>query len=210
MVQRGRFGRADVERTTVFLIRHGLTGAVGRHLVSRTPGIHLTHEGRAQAERVRDRLASRRLDAIYSSPVERAFETAEPLAASRRLPIVVLDGLIEVDFGEWTGMSFDDLSARSDWQQFNDARSTAIVPGGERASDVQSRVLATLDDLRRRHRGAAVAAVSHADVIRSAVLHIAGASLDGWYRFEISPGSITTVTYERNGTARLLGVNEVP
>jgi broad specificity phosphatase PhoE len=199
-----------VERTTIFLIRHGLTHAVGRHLVSRTPGIHLSDEGRAQAERVRDRLLSRRLDAIYSSPIERALESAEPLAASRSLPITIHEGLIEVDFGEWTGMSFDDLSARSDWRRFNDTRSTAVVPGGERPTEVQSRVVLTLEDLRQRHRGQSIAAVSHADVIRSAVLHVAGTSLDHWYRFEISPGSITTITYEVNGVARLVGVNDVP
>ena len=187
-----------------------MTDAVGKHLVSRTPGIHLTADGRAQADRVRDRLASRRLDAIYSSPIERAFETAEPLAASRSLPIAILHGLIEVDFGEWTGMRFDDLSARDDWRRFNDRRATAIVPGGESAADVQRRIIATLEDLQRLHVGGAIAAVSHADVIRSAVLHIAGTSLDHWYRFEISPGSITTVTYEGNGTARLVGVNDVP
>jgi probable phosphoglycerate mutase len=199
-----------VERTTVFLIRHGVTDAVGRHLVSRTPGIHLNTDGRAQAARVRDRLASHRLDAIYSSPIERALETAEPLADDQSLPITIVAGLIEVDFGEWTGMSFDDLSARNDWRRFNDARATATVPGGECAADVQRRVIAALADLHRLHRGGSIAAVSHADVIRSAVLHIAGTSLDCWYRFEISPGSITTVTYEGNGTARLLGVNEVP
>jgi probable phosphoglycerate mutase len=199
-----------VERTTVFLIRHGLTDAVGRHLVSRTRGIHLNSDGRAQAERVRDRLAPRRVDAIYSSPIERAFESAEPLAASRSLPISIAEGLTEVDFGEWTGLSFEDLAERSDWQRFNDARSTAVVPGGERASDVQSRIVTTLDDLRTRHDGESIAVVSHADVIRSAVLHVARTSLDHWYRFEISPGSITTITYEVNGVARLLGVNEVP
>lgn len=199
-----------MERTTVFLIRHGITDAVGTHLVSRTPGIHLTAEGRAQAERVRDRLSSRPLHAIYSSPIERALETAEPLAAASQLPVTILDGLIEVDFGEWTGMSFDDLAARNDWRRFNDARAMAIVPNGERAADVQSRIMAALDDLRRRHGGHTIAAVSHADVIRSAVLYVAGTSLDHWYRFEISPGSITTITYEGNGAARLLGVNEVP
>ncbi len=199
-----------MERTTVFLVRHGITDAVGRHLVSRTPGIHLTSDGRVQADRVRDRLASRRLDAIYSSPIERALETAAPLAAERCLPVTIVEGLIEVDFGEWTGMSFADLSARNDWRRFNDARATAAVPGGECAADVQRRVIATLADLHRLHRGGSIAAVSHADVIRSAVLHIAGTSLDCWYRFEISPGSITTITYEGNGNARLLGVNDVP
>ena len=192
---------------TVLLIRHGHTDAIGRRLVGRTPGVHLTSAGEAQARRLVDRLSATHLDAIYVSPLERARETAAPLAASRALTPRVLDDLTEVEFGEWTGLTFAELDTREDWRLFTVRRGTALVPGGEPAPAVQSRIVGALERLRRAHPGGMVAAVSHADVIRAAVMHDAGAPLDLIHRFAIMPASITTVLLA-GGSATLVAVNE--
>lgn len=193
----------------MLLIRHGVTDAVGVRLTSRLPGVTLNALGIEQVAQVCDRLRDLPLAAVYSSPLERARATAGPIARGHALDVIELDALNEVDFGEWTGLTFDELSRRPAWARFNAARASADVPGGERAADVQRRIVAALDDLQARHEGAVIAAVSHGDVIRAAVLHAAGASLDLWHRFEVSPASISVIAYAA-GSPRLLGVNEVP
>ena len=195
--------------TTILLIRHGHTAAIGRRLVGRTPGVHLTAEGRAQADWLAALLHSLPITLIVSSPLERAIETAEPLARARGLTTTADEGLIEVDFGEWTGLTFHDLARRPDWQAFNARRTAADVPGGERAPAVQARIVSTLERLGPRIRGTTIAAVSHADVIRAAVLHYAGAPLDMVHRIEISPASVTAVAFGAEGP-RLRYVNHRP
>ena len=194
------------DETTILLIRHGHTDAIGHRLVGRSPGVHLTDTGRAQAARLPDLLRSRTIARLFSSPLERARETAEPLARARELEVTIDDALTEVDFGAWTGMTFDELARLPEWARFNARRSVAEVPGGERPVDVQARIVSALDRLRAQHPGQTVAAVSHADVIRAAVLHYAGTSLDMVHRIEISPASVTGIAL--GGRApRLLFVN---
>jgi probable phosphoglycerate mutase len=195
--------------TTILLIRHGMTDSVGVRLTSRAPGVTLSLAGRTQVEQLRTRLREAALAAVYSSPMERTLATAEPIARDRGLPVQTLDELIEVDFGEWTGLTFAELDEREDWQRFNATRGSAPVPGGETAPQVQARIVGALETLARRHAGETIAAVSHGDVIRNAVLHAAGTPIDLWHRFEISPASITAVAID--GSAfRLLTVNERP
>jgi probable phosphoglycerate mutase len=195
--------------TTILLIRHGMTDTVGVRLTSRAPGVTLSIAGRTQVEQLRTRLREAALAAVYSSPMERTLATAEPIARDRGLPVQTLDELIEVDFGEWTGLTFAELDEREDWQRFNATRGSAPVPGGETAPQVQARIVGALETLARRHAGETIAAVSHGDVIRNAVLHAAGTPIDLWHRFEISPASITAVAID--GSAfRLLTVNERP
>lgn len=195
--------------TTILCIRHALTDAVGARLTSRSAGVQLSDIGRAQTERLRERLRAVAIAAVYSSPMERAVATAEPIARDRMMPVQIADGLTEVDFGEWTGLTFAELDAKPEWQRFNRQRGTAVVPGGEAAADVQRRVVAALRALASRHPGETIVAVSHADVIRNAVLDAAATPLDLWHRFEISPASITAISFT-DGEPRLLTVNERP
>jgi broad specificity phosphatase PhoE len=176
---------------TIFLIRHGHTDAVGRYLAGRAPGVGLTAVGQAQAEALPARFAGLPLHAIYSSPLERTRATAEPLARARDLEVRVEPAFIEVDFGEWTGLAFDELERRADWRAFNARRSAAVVPGGESAAVTQARVIEALRRIRLAHSDEHVAVVSHADVIRYALLHAAGASLDDVHTLTIGPGSVT-------------------
>jgi broad specificity phosphatase PhoE len=192
--------------TTALLIRHAHVGAIGQRLVGRQPGVELSPRGRLEVQRLRAKLALP-LHAIYSSPLERARQTAEPLAQDKNLEVHVLDGLNEVDFGDWTGKSFAELDQLPAWHLFNARRSTAPVPNGESARDVQNRILALLEELAGRHRGETFAVISHADVIRAAVLHYAAISLDDFHHIEIDTASVTAVDFTT--TARMVLVNSL-
>jgi probable phosphomutase (TIGR03848 family) len=192
---------------TVLLIRHGHTAATGHRLVGRLPCVPLTEVGRAQAVHLVLRLRRYPIAAIYSSPLERALETAAPLARDRKLAPCVCEALSEVDFGEWTGMSFEELDRLPDWRKFNEERGTAPVPGGEKALEVQARIVTAINRLLPRHKGEIIVAVSHADVIRAAVLYYAGVPLDLYSSIEINPASVTAVQFSGHAP-RLLYINE--
>ena len=185
---------AAPSRTVVLLIRHGHTDAVGHCLVSRLPGVSLSAIGRAEVERLRAMLSHELISAVYASPLERAMETAERIAHDRGVRVRACDGLNEVDFGEWTGKTFSELSGRDDWRRFNEQRSSAPVPAGEAASTVQARIVRCLRQLHARHPGQTIAAVSHADVIRCALLHYGNRSLDTWQSIEVEPASVSAVS----------------
>jgi len=191
----------------VLLIRHAETDAVGRYLAGRGVGVRLNDTGRRQAERLEARLSRRTIDAIYTSPQLRARETIQPFAEKLGARVVVRDDLAEVDFGAWTGMTFEALQGRPDWQEFNAHRAAARPPGGEPLPAVQARVVAALDDLEIRHERATVVLVSHAEVIRCAVLHYLAIPLDRFQRIEISPASITSLVVGEDGP-RFLCINE--
>jgi len=163
--------------TTFVLIRHGATDAIGRVLVGRTPGVHLNEAGRAEVRRLAAQITGP-VDAIYSSPLERATETAAILAARLGLPVVIRPQLTEVDFGEWTSWSFGALQERPDWRLFNERRSVAPVPGGEDAAAVARRITAELEQLARLHPNERVLVVSHGDVIKAALFQRQGRSFD--------------------------------
>jgi broad specificity phosphatase PhoE len=190
--------------TTALLIRHGHVDAIGRRLVGQLPGVNLSTSGLSEVERLRRNLALP-LDAVYSSPLERARQTAAPLAADRNLEPMPLDGLKEVDFGDWTGLTFDELDRLPAWHLFNARRSIAPVPNGESAAQVQTRILGVLDQLATRHAGETFAVVSHADVIRAAVLHYAAIPLDDFQRIQIDTASVTAV--DVTATPQLLAIN---
>jgi probable phosphomutase (TIGR03848 family) len=192
--------------TTFWLIRHAETDAIGRFLAGRMAGVHLNPAGRLQAERLVSRLERTAVDAIYSSPLERALETAEPLARERGLAIQPCEAANELDLGEWTGKSFKELEARAEWHRFNTVRSLTRIPGGELMLDVQARIVSELDCLRHRHPSHNVAVVSHGDVIKGAVAHYAGIPLDLFHRIEISPASVSVIEVDDHGP-RILRVN---
>lgn len=171
---------------------------VGRVIAGRSPDVHLNDSGHAQAARLAERLASLRLDAIASSPLPRALETAAPLAQRRDLPVQVLESLAEIDYGTWTGRSIESLDPEETWKRFNTLRSVTRVPGGELMLDVQARSVSTLELLRDRYPDGSCAVVSHGDVIRSLVAHCAGIPLDLFHRLEIGPASISVVVLEKS------------
>jgi probable phosphoglycerate mutase len=184
-------GRTTV--TTFLLIRHAQCDPVGRAIAGRQAGVHLNTEGRRDAEALAMRLRELSLAAIYSSPLERAIETAEFIAARQGLLVKIAQGLNEVDFGNWTGKSFAELDQLAEWKRFNTYRSRTRIPGGEMMSEVLNRSLVELERLNQVHPdpAALVAVVSHGDVLRAIVSHALGMSLDLMQRFELSPASVS-------------------
>jgi probable phosphomutase (TIGR03848 family) len=192
---------------TALLIRHAETAAIGRYLAGRCAGLDLNDEGRRQAERLPARLSRYTVDAIYTSPLARARRTSEPLARQLGVDARVRADLSEVDFGAWTGMTFEQLQDRLDWQSFNGDRRSARAPGGERLSDVQARIVSALEDLAASHRLGTIVVVSHAEVIRCALLHYLAMPLDLFQRIEIAPASITALRVGDTGPT-ILSMNE--
>jgi broad specificity phosphatase PhoE len=172
-------------------------------LWGRTPGICLDETGKLQAQRLAERFRGITLDAIYSSPLERAVETAETIARTMNLEINKNSAFNEIDFGEWSGKSFDALASDEVWRRFNSNRSTTRTPGGESFLEVQTRVITELERLSSQHNNARVAIVSHADVIKAAVGYVSATPIDLLHRIEISPCSVSII---KNSTC-LLTIN---
>lgn len=179
--------------TTILLIRHGHTDWIGKAIAGHTPGVGLSESGKAQAEELPRRIGHLSISAIYASPLQRTCETAEPLARALRLPVQHRTGLIEVNFGEWTGRTMTELDQDPRWHRFNAQRSITRAPGGDLMLEVQSRMVDELEALRVRHRDETVAVVSHQDSIKAAIAHYSGIPLDLFHRFEILPASVSVL-----------------
>jgi probable phosphoglycerate mutase len=197
----------DTGATTLFLVRHAAHDRLDRILCGRMPAVSLGATGQAQADAVAKRLARERVAAVFSSPLERARETAAPIAARLGLEVAVGDGINEIDCGEWTGASFDDLHRDERWHLWNRERAASTTPGGEAMADVQARALAAIEAWRRAYPDQAVVAVSHSDVIKAAVCGLLGLSLDRYHAFEIGPASVTTLVVWEGG-GKVLHLNE--
>ncbi|MBW3548758.1 MAG: MSMEG_4193 family putative phosphomutase [Actinobacteria bacterium] len=195
--------------TVVILVRHGQTPTTGSVLPGRAAGLHLAEAGTAQAEAVAQRLGELdRVDAVYTSPLERTRETAKPIARARGLRARVERGLLECDFGEWTGRSLKELGKLAEWTTVQRYPSGFRFPGGESFSEMQARITGALARLVERHRGGVVVAVSHADPIKAAVACALGTHLDLFQRIAISPCSISAVSYGTT-SPMVLTVNSV-
>jgi probable phosphomutase (TIGR03848 family) len=192
--------------TTLLLIRHALCDPVGRAIAGRARGVHLNAEGRAQAEALAEGLASLPVRGVYSGPLERALETAEPLARRLGRQVETLEELNELDFGEWTGRTLHELEPLPLWRAWNESRGSACIPGGERMADVVRRALDGVRRIRREHEGGVVAAVSHGDVIRGLLAHLLGMPLDLLHRLEVSPASVSVIAMEGD-TTRIAALN---
>jgi probable phosphomutase (TIGR03848 family) len=193
--------------TTVLLVRHGTTSTTGQILPGRAKGLHLADSGIAQAERAAARIAEvKQVDAVYCSPLERARETAAPIGKALGMRPKVSRGLIECDFGEWTGTELKRLMKLPEWQTVQKAPSTFRFPGGESFAEMQLRMVTTLDHLRSQHPGGTIVCVSHADPIKAAVAHAVGTHLDLFQRIVISTCSISVMSWTAMGPV-VLAVN---
>jgi probable phosphomutase (TIGR03848 family) len=193
--------------TTILLVRHGQTPTTGKQLPGRAPGLHLSDKGRAEADATASRIARLpKVDAVYASPLERARETAAPIAAGRNLKVKTHKGLLECDYGEWTGAELKVLRKRPEWKTIQQHPSGFRFPGGESMAGMQLRFVSTLQDLAAAHPGGVVVAVSHADPIRSAVADALGSHLDMFQRVVVGTASVTAIAYGELGPA-VLAVN---
>jgi probable phosphomutase (TIGR03848 family) len=195
--------------TIIFLVRHGVNDWVGRRLPGWTPGLHLNERGRAQAEALARLLKPAHLEAVYASPLDRTVETATPIARACALRVRTRHGLIEVNPGEWQGQSLKSLQGRKLWPVIQHTPSLARFPGGESFPQAQARIVAEIDLLRAEHPSprAAIACVTHADVIKLAVAHYLGLPLDLFQRLVVDPSSIS-VLWIGDSSARLVRLND--
>jgi probable phosphomutase (TIGR03848 family) len=176
----------------VLLIRHGENDVMHRSLAGRLPGVHLNQPGQGQAAALVERLKNLSVNAVYSSPLERALETAEPLAATRGLPIQVNPGLIEVDYGQLQGKTYKQLQRINIWKMLQVEPSRVQFPDGESLPGALRRVTATLDQIVESHaKNEVVVIFTHADVVRLAVAYYLHMPLNDFQRLSVAPASIT-------------------
>jgi probable phosphoglycerate mutase len=193
---------------TVFhLLRHGEHNVQGKICAGRMPGVVLSERGRAEAECAAARLAGSGIAAIYASPMERTRQTAETVGRHLSLPVTILDDLAELDFGEWTGKTFDEVRKDPRWPIWASHRSLSCIPGGETMREVQRRVVEAIMAMREQHPDEAVVVVSHGDVIRAALVFALGMPLDFYGRIEVATASLSTLRIDANGI-RVIAVNE--
>ncbi|AHF84734.1 phosphoglycerate mutase [Rhizobium leguminosarum bv. trifolii WSM1689] len=194
---------------TLFLVRHAAHDNVGNFLAGCTAGISLGEAGRSQVQRLGQRLRREDINEIYTSPRERTRETAEGIASACGLSLPQIDGALdEVNFGDWSGKTFEVLNDDPLWRRWNTTRSLTRTPGGETMLDVQARIFGLMETLASGGNEKRIALVSHADVIKSAVSHVLGLPIDAWPRFDIAPASVTTVVIGDWG-AKVMTLNEV-
>ncbi|MGH9018927.1 MAG: histidine phosphatase family protein [Acidimicrobiales bacterium] len=194
--------------SVALLVRHGRTPTTGKVLPGRALGLHLSEAGQAQAKAAAERISALATApvAVYASPLERAVETAKPIASALGLRVRIDKGLFECDFGEWTGKSLRVLARKREWRTVQSLPGSFRFPGGESFPEMQMRMVETLDRLAERHAGAAFVAVSHADPIKAAVAATAGVPLDLFQRLVVSPCSVTALVRSA-GSNHVLCVN---
>ena len=200
-----------VKPTLVLLVRHGRTPTTGKVLPGRAPGLHLGDEGIAQATKAAERigaLGDNKIAAVYASPMERTRETAAPIAKAVGKRVRVKKGLVEADFGQWTGRKLTELNKLPEWSQVQRYPSGFRFPGGESFAEMQTRMTGAIQELVAEHPGETIVATSHADTIKAAVADAMGTHLDLFQRIVVGPCSITAILYTSGGPV-VLAVNSM-
>ena len=197
----------DKSVSIIILVRHGHTPTTGKILPGRAKGLHLSELGKEQASKVATNLRMlENVTTFYASPMERTLETAKPIASAFGLKVQRNRGLIEADFGKWTGRKLSDLRKLSDWEIVQKNPSLFRFPDGESFIEIQSRMVETITRISDKHRGEIVIAVSHADTIKAFLTAMLGTPLDLFQRLHISPCSVSPVILG-NGSPFVLAVN---
>jgi probable phosphomutase (TIGR03848 family) len=191
----------------ILLIRHAPTPETGTRLTGRLPGVSLGEKGVEIARQTAGRLAGIKLAAVYASPIERTWETALEVAAFHGLSPIADDGLLEVDYGSWSGRTLKSLYPLKAWKVVQHTPSRMRFPGGETLIDAQTRAVTTIERLAAAHRRGTVAAVTHADVIKAVVAHHLGTPLDLFQRIGVAPASVSVLDLPADGPPRVVAVN---
>lgn len=176
----------------VHLVRHAEHETAATTLIGRG-NVSLNANGRREAGELARRFRWRPVRVVQSSPRHRTLETAGPIAAARSVPLEVSAALDEIDYGEWTGCLISDLASDPAWQSWNAARSRCAPPGGESMLAVQERIIRHIILLARTRPDGEIVLVTHAEVIRSVILHALAISADDWSRIAVAPASVNTV-----------------
>jgi len=195
--------------TVICFVRHGTTPTTGKVLPGRAKGLHLSDQGTLEARATAERLAATgQVRAVYSSPLERARETAAVISAAVGLPVTIERLLLECDFGEWTGRELRELAKLPEWQVVQRHPSGFRFPGGESFTELQARLATAVERIVARHPGELVVAVSHADPIKICIGDALGVPLDLVQRTVVSPASVSAIAYG-GGIPTVLTVNSM-
>lgn len=179
---------------TILLIRHGENDFVGKRLAGHLPGVHLNAKGREQAAAVAAALGNQPIQAIYSSPLERAVETAEPLAIHLGLPVQICENLMEIHFGDWQGRAIGQLRRSKQWKIVQEHPDEMSFPGGESFNEAQARLVKAVDEIAAAHgKKEIVACFSHSDSIKLLIAHYLGMPLNCFQRLVIDTASISAI-----------------
>ena len=195
--------------TVFYLVRHGVTAHTGHRLSGWIPGIHLTDEGRAQAEATAEMLEPVPFKAIYSSPIERTMETAAPIARLHKLQVIEAPKLGEVEYGKWSNRSFKTLVKTKLWDKVQRYPSGVRFPDGETLREVQTRAVEEIESIAEHHRKQIVCCVSHADVIRLLAAYYLGVHIDLFQRLTVAPASVSVISLN-DGRPLVVTLNSSP
>lgn len=206
--------------TLILLIRHGENDVMHRRLAGRLPGVHLNENGRKQAQALARALEHAPIEAVYSSPLERALETAQPLAEARGLTVQIRPALSEVDYGDWQGRTYKQLRRARLWKTVQDDPASVRFPNGETLVEVQQRVIEELEHLARLHTRptqegqqqppeAVIAAVAHGDIIRLALAHYLNMAVNDFHRLTIFPASLSMIRLQPEQRPLVIHVNQI-
>ncbi len=198
--------------TLLLLIRHGENDFVKTgKMAGRLPGVHLNERGQKQAQALGEALKDVPIKAIYSSPLERAMETATPIANARKLQILQEPDIMDADIGKWQGKSWKVLSLTKVWKIVQNSPSRFRFPDGESFPEMQTRITSTLERIIKKHNKPQdiIAVVFHADPIKLAVSHFLGLPLDHFQRLSCDTGSLTALHAGEMG-AHLIKLNHRP
>jgi broad specificity phosphatase PhoE len=185
--------------TTVYLVRHAVHSVVDHVLVGRNQRIGLSSEGLRQASCLGSYFARKRIASIHSSPQLRARQTATSISASLGKPFLIVPEIDEVDAGDWTGRSFDELENDARWHRWNSQRESTRIPNGECMYEVQERIDKHLAHIAESHVNRRVVIVTHAEIIRAAILKLRGLALQDFTSTPVAPASVTTVRLTKHG-----------
>lgn len=191
--------------TTFLCIRHGNCNPIGRYIAGRIEGIHLNREGQEEVEALADSLINIGIEKVFSSPLERACETAEIICRKINLDYEIKHELIEIDYGDWSGKTIEDLCRLTSWKQYNRQKSLTHVPNGEMLIEIESRMAGFVEAIRRKYKGI-VALISHGEPIKCLIAHYTGIPIDLIGRIEIDTASLTTLVLD-DYNAQLLCLN---
>jgi broad specificity phosphatase PhoE len=195
--------------TTVYLVRHAVHSAVDHVLVGRNQQVGLSSEGFWQAGCLAEYFSRMRIRVVQTSPQLRARQTARAIAGVTHRAFPIVPHIDEIDAGDWTGRRFDELANDPRWQRWNSDRASARMPNGESMQEVQERICRHLAHVAAAYPDQRILMVTHAEVIRAAILRFRGMALQDFVRVPIDPASVTTISLRRNG-GEVIRENQLP
>lgn len=196
----------------LLLIRHGENDFVkSGKMAGRLPGVHLNEKGQKQAQALAEALKDIPLKAVYSSPLERAMETAKPIAESHKLKIVEQPDLMDTDIGKWQGKSWRVLGLTKLWKVVQNAPSRFRFPEGESFLEAQTRYVNAIERIIQTNNKPkdVIVVVFHADPIKLVVAQFLGMPLDHFQRLSCDTGSLTAI-HASETTVNLIKLNQRP